>query len=305
VMPGETTPIRYRKAIAYITREVGGRRQLLVFTHRHNVEAGVQVPAGTAHEGEEMEATLFREVEEETGLTGLRLVRKLAQRDYHHPISGNIHERHVFHLAAPPDTPDAWSWTETSGGEVPDEEGHVFDFAWHDLGEEIELAGQMGDWLHMLHDDYWATASMERVRKVVAYITREVAGRRQLLVYVHPAYPHLGVQVPGGGVEPGEAVEEAVLREVEEETGLTGLKLIRRLAVYDYYNAYKGKMNERHVFHLAAPAGTPDTWTLVEPVPAAVSDANELVFQYSWLGLDESVRLARGLGDWLHLLRDE
>ncbi|HET6312761.1 MAG TPA: NUDIX domain-containing protein, partial [Chloroflexia bacterium] len=65
-MPGPPAPIRYRKAIAYITREVEGRKQLLVFTHRDNPEAGVQVPAGTAHEGEDIEATLFREVEEET-----------------------------------------------------------------------------------------------------------------------------------------------------------------------------------------------------------------------------------------------
>lgn len=145
-------PVRYRKAVAYITRENEERRQLLVFTHRDNPGAGVQVPAGTAKEGEEIEATLFREVEEETGLTGLRLERKLAQRDYTHPDTHNIHERHFFHLSAPPDTPDTWSWVESSGGEVPDEEGYVFDFSWRDLEGEIELAGGQGDWLRMLRD---------------------------------------------------------------------------------------------------------------------------------------------------------
>ncbi|HVG00234.1 MAG TPA: NUDIX domain-containing protein [Chloroflexia bacterium] len=303
--PGPKIPIRYRKAIAYITREVEGRQQLLVFTHRDNPEAGVQVPAGTAHEGEDIEATLFREVEEETGLAGLHLKWKLAQYDYRHPITGNIHERHVFHMLAPNDTPDHWTWVETSGGEVPDDEGYVFEFAWRDLAEEIYLAGDQGDCLHMLRDEYWATSGIERAGKVVAYITREVAGRKQLLVYVVPAYPHLGAQVPGGGVEPGEAVEEAVLREIREETGLTGLKIVRRIATYDYYNAYTHKMNERHVFHIAAPTGTPDSWTWVEPLQAPYTDPDEFIFEYSWVDLDEGVRLSRGLGDWLHSLHTE
>ncbi|MDQ3929448.1 MAG: NUDIX domain-containing protein, partial [Chloroflexota bacterium] len=113
---GERVPIRYRKALAYITREKEGRKQLLVFTHRDYPEAGVQVPAGTAHDSEDIEATIFREVEEETGLTGLRLIRKLAQQDYIHPGTHNIHERHFFHMSASPDTPDTWNWIETSGG---------------------------------------------------------------------------------------------------------------------------------------------------------------------------------------------
>lgn len=141
---------------------------------------------------------------------------------------------------------------------------------------------------------------MERVQKVVAYVTREVQGRTQLLVYVHPAYSQLGVQVPGGGVEPGEAIQEALLREVREETGLTNLKIVRLLGVYDYYNAYTGKVNERHVFHLEAPEDTPDSWTWIEPVP--VTDPDENIFQYSWLDLDGNVSLSRKLGDYLHML---
>lgn len=150
VLPGQRVPIRYRKAVAYITREVGGRKQLLVFIHRDNPEAGVQVPAGTANDGEDIETTLFREVEEETGLSGLHLERKLAVRDYIHPDTRNIHERHFFHLTAPPNTPDTWTWIETSGGEVPEEEGYVFEFSWRDLDGEIELAGLQGEWLHLL-----------------------------------------------------------------------------------------------------------------------------------------------------------
>ena len=153
MQPGEQVPVRYRKALAYVTREKEGRKQLLVFTHRDHPEAGLQVPAGTAHDGEEIEATLFREIEEETGLTGLQLERKLIQHDYIHPVTGNIHERHFFHLTAPTETSDAWTWIETSGGEVPDEHGYVFQFCWVYLDSGVELAGSQGDWLHMLRDE--------------------------------------------------------------------------------------------------------------------------------------------------------
>nr|WP_308370402.1 NUDIX domain-containing protein [Streptomyces sp. McG3] len=43
-----------------------------------------------------------------------------------------------------------------------------------------------------------------------------------LLVFDHAGLPEAGTQVPAGGVAPGEDPERAVLREVAEETGLTG-----------------------------------------------------------------------------------
>lgn len=136
-----------RKVIAYITREKEGKRQLLVFTHRDYPEAGLQVPAGTVEEGEEIEAALRREVAEETGLHDLQVVKEIATYEWTHPISGNIHERHIYLLSALPTTPDTWQWIETSGGEVPELEGYVFCFRWDDLDGEIELAGNQGDYL--------------------------------------------------------------------------------------------------------------------------------------------------------------
>ena len=135
------------KVLAYVTREVGGERQLLVFTHRDYPDAGVQVPAGTVEDGESIESALLREVEEETGLADLSIVRKLGVYDWINPANGRLHMRHVFHLCAPADAPDRWQWTETSGGEVPDHEGYVFCFYWASLLDQIELAGDQGHYL--------------------------------------------------------------------------------------------------------------------------------------------------------------
>jgi ADP-ribose pyrophosphatase YjhB (NUDIX family) len=145
-------PQKLIKVVAYITRSRHGKRQLLVFTHRDHPEAGLQVPAGTVKQDEGIEAALMREITEETGLTGLTIIRKLGTYTLHHPISNNLHERHVFHLAAPDDAPDAWQWTETCGGEIPDHEGYVFQLWWADLDGPIHLAGSQADYIHLIRD---------------------------------------------------------------------------------------------------------------------------------------------------------
>jgi ADP-ribose pyrophosphatase YjhB (NUDIX family) len=139
------------KVVAYITREgTAGDRELLVFEHRDFPEAGVQVPAGTVKDGENPEDAVMREVAEETGLENCRLVRKLAVYDWPNTETGRINERHVFHLAAPPDTAESWSWVETDGGRVSELEGYVFQFRWVSLEGTVELAGNQGDYLHAL-----------------------------------------------------------------------------------------------------------------------------------------------------------
>lgn len=53
--------------------------------------------------------------------------------------------------------------------------------------------------------------------KVFAYFTHS----HRLLVFRHADFPEAGIQVPAGTVQPDENSDEAVLREVYEETGLS------------------------------------------------------------------------------------
>ena len=48
-----------------------------MFDHRDHPNAGTQVPAGRLEAGEDVEAGLLRELEEEAGLTRAQIVRKL------------------------------------------------------------------------------------------------------------------------------------------------------------------------------------------------------------------------------------
>jgi 8-oxo-dGTP pyrophosphatase MutT (NUDIX family) len=69
--------------------------------------------------------------------------------------------------------------------------------------------------------------SQKKIQKVYAYIT---SPEGQLLVFEHVDFPEAGVQVPGGTVEVGESVDAAVIREAEEETGLSDLFMVKNWA---------------------------------------------------------------------------
>ncbi|MFC4337279.1 NUDIX domain-containing protein [Salininema proteolyticum] len=63
-----------------------------------------------------------------------------------------------------------------------------------------------------------------RQRAAAYVLRRSSSGGLQVLVFAHKDAPEAGIQVPGGGVEAGETVEEAALREAFEETGIAGLR---------------------------------------------------------------------------------
>jgi len=64
------------------------------------------------------------------------------------------------------------------------------------------------------------------LEKVTAFITRPGRQETEMLLFAHP---HAGIQFPAGTVEEGETLEEAVLRETAEETGLTDTRILLHL----------------------------------------------------------------------------
>ena len=69
-----------RKAVVYLVQG----RDLLVFTQPASPEAGVQVPAGTVHDGEEPRVAALRELEEETGIVDVDGSSMLGRAEYGH-----------------------------------------------------------------------------------------------------------------------------------------------------------------------------------------------------------------------------
>lgn len=83
----------------------------------------------------------------------------------------------------------------------------------------------------------------------------------ELLVFDHVGIPEAGTQIPAGGVHPGENLEQAVLREVAEETGLSDVSVINRIVVDHRPHPQTQQPRRTTFFHLYAGTDTPDTWT--------------------------------------------
>lgn len=95
--------------------------------------------------------------------------------------------------------------------------------------------------------------------RVAAYVIR-YRSAPELLVFDHVGAPESGIQVPAGGVLPDESLEQAVLREVAEETGLTDVTVIGPIAVDDRPRADTGQPRRTTFFQLRARPDSADAW---------------------------------------------
>ena len=138
------------RAYAYVTH---GRR-LLLFTQPRSPEAGIQVPAGGVEKDEDPADAALREAYEETGLSGLKMVRFLAQdtRDMRDCGTDQLQYRWFYHvkcIAAPPET---WSHGEfAEDGTVV----HPFDYFWADIPEGLpKLVANYDDMIPQLLESF-------------------------------------------------------------------------------------------------------------------------------------------------------
>lgn len=136
-------------------------------------------------------------------------------------------------------------------------------------------------------------------KKVYAYITREKDGVMQLLVHTHRDIPEAGVQVPGGTVDHGETLEEAVLREVFEEAGLRDLFIERFVGDYIAYVKEKREYQKRHFFHITLLQDAHDSW---DHIVSAGEEDEGLVFSYKWINIASCPSLAARQDQFLHVV---
>jgi len=137
------------------------------------------------------------------------------------------------------------------------------------------------------------------IQKAYGYVTRVHDGKTQVLVFQHPI-PEAGIQIPKGTVKQGETPENAVLREMKEETGLDNLSL-KGLIAKDLWKADEGALHERFFYHLSAP-NTKEEWSFN---PTGGEEENGLMFRFFWISRVHDVQLIRGHGDYLDEILDQ
>jgi len=115
--------------------------------------------------------------------------------------------------------------------------------------------------------------------RVGAFILRKNKSLHELLLFRHPDSKNASIQIPGGGVEAGESIEAALYREINEESGLTNLTIIRKLGESRRCWLDTNVESCRHYFLLELLEGVPDQW--VHFVHGDGNDAG-LKFSYYW-----------------------
>ncbi len=130
------------------------------------------------------------------------------------------------------------------------------------------------------------------IQKACAYITR---GTGELLVFDGPG--HEGLQIPKGTLEAGESPQEALFREVREESGLGTLSDTSHLTT-DIWTRREGRRYVRHFFHSTVYEPR-DRWTYT------VSDGGEehgAEFDFRWVRPTTAREFALDLDEYVDLL---
>jgi 2-phosphosulfolactate phosphatase len=135
-------------------------------------------------------------------------------------------------------------------------------------------------------------------RKALAYVTRRRGDALELLVFEHADVPDAGLQVPAGTIDVGEDPEWAALREAEEETGLSSLRVVRHLTTHTLWAPWSSSHHERHVYHLELDGEAPDTWTHI----VTAGDERGIRFAFRWHDLSNPLELAGRQGEYLEYL---
>ncbi|ETP68997.1 NUDIX hydrolase [Planococcus glaciei] len=139
-----------RKVFAYITRGPEDQKELLVFEHQGEPEAGLQVPGGTIEEGEMLIDALYREVQEETGLPRavLEFVGKVHKYNYYpDQQEDKVYERNIFHFEYTGERVDYWEHTIVSDGQ---DNGRTFMFHWEPVAHCPKLAADQDAALELM-----------------------------------------------------------------------------------------------------------------------------------------------------------
>ncbi|MTI16819.1 NUDIX domain-containing protein [Rhodobacteraceae bacterium RKSG542] len=129
-----------------------------------------------------------------------------------------------------------------------------------------------------------------------------------LLVFSEPDFPEVGLQVPGGTLDPGESYLHGARREFEEETGLELASALHHLADEDFIfeEPHGPDLHRRRFFHTKVNLKPKTAWDHFEMSPN--NGAAPILFRFFWLDLNSDMAnkeelFYAGFYNQLHQLR--
>lgn len=123
---------------------------------------------------------------------------------------------------------------------------------------------------------------MKKVLKACPCVLKKVEEKRFILAFEHPI---AGNQIPKGTVEPNEKIENAVLRELREESGITEARIENFVGKLDRFVGSgpneDGELehHEWHLFDIRIDFELPKTW---KHNAEGSLEEEGLVFQFFW-----------------------